>query len=122
IALVKLARAAGMGSVVVVEPLEHRRAASLAAGAVAAFEPDEPSLEDKVQAALRQGRVDIVYDITHHHTGPAIAIDLARPVGTVILAGIPDNDQTNFQASVARRKGLSIKVSRRMGDVYPRAI
>lgn len=122
VCLVKLARAAGMGSVVVVEPLEHRRAAALAAGADAVFAPDEDDLEDKVVGALRQGRVDYVFEITDHHTGAGIAIDLARPGGTVVLAGIPDNDETTFQASVARRKGLTIKVSRRMGDVYPRAI
>src|SRR5690606_21914559 len=51
VCLVKLARAAGMGSVVVVEPLAHRRAAALAAGADAVFAPDEDGLEDKVVGA-----------------------------------------------------------------------
>jgi len=122
VCLVKLARAAGMGTVVVVEPLEHRRAAALAAGADAVFAPDEDGLESTINAALRHGRVDYVFEITDHHTGAPLAIELAKPGGTVVLAGIPDNDETTFQASVARRKGLTIKVSRRMGDVYPRAV
>jgi L-iditol 2-dehydrogenase len=39
-----------------------------------------------------------------------------------VLAGIPDDDRTTFRASTARRKGLTLLLSRRMGDVYPRAI
>jgi L-iditol 2-dehydrogenase len=40
----------------------------------------------------------------------------------VILAGIPDDDRTSFSASIARRKGLTIKLVRRMKHTYPRAI
>ena len=39
-----------------------------------------------------------------------------------MLIGIPDDDRTSFTASVARRKGLTIKLSRRMKHTYPRAI
>ena len=42
--------------------------------------------------------------------------------GKVILAGIPEEDRTSFSASVARRKGLTIKLVRRMKYTYPRAI
>jgi L-iditol 2-dehydrogenase len=47
---------------------------------------------------------------------------LARPGGRVALAGIPDEDRTTFPAALARRKGLTIAMVRRMKDVYPRAI
>ena len=54
------------------------------------------------------------------------AVDLAVasviPGGKVILVGIPANNQTSFVASVARRKGLTIKMVRRMKNTYPRAI
>jgi L-iditol 2-dehydrogenase len=50
-------------------------------------------------------------------------MEAARPAGRVVLVGIPDDDVTTFPASVARRKGLTILVSRRMKDgVYPRGI
>ena len=52
----------------------------------------------------------------------ARAIDAARPGARIILAGIPSSDRTEFIASVARRKGLTIKLVRRMKHVYPRAI
>jgi L-iditol 2-dehydrogenase len=40
----------------------------------------------------------------------------------VVLIGIPGDDRTAFTASVARRKGLTIKLTRRMNHTYPRAI
>ena len=40
----------------------------------------------------------------------------------MILIGIPENDRTMFTASIARRKGLTIKIVRRMKHTYPRAI
>jgi L-iditol 2-dehydrogenase len=39
-----------------------------------------------------------------------------------VLGGIPGDDWTRFKASVARRKGLTIAMVRRMNETYPRAI
>jgi L-iditol 2-dehydrogenase len=51
-----------------------------------------------------------------------LALAAARPGGRVVLGGIPGDDQIAFQASVARRKGLTIAMARRMNNVYGRAI
>ncbi len=40
----------------------------------------------------------------------------------MIVAGIPAEDEMAFSASNARRKGLTIKLVRRMKHTYPRAI
>jgi L-iditol 2-dehydrogenase len=40
----------------------------------------------------------------------------------VVLVGIPDDDRTSFPAALARRKGLTLLLSRRMQHTYPRAI
>jgi len=50
------------------------------------------------------------------------AIDAAKPGAAVILVGIPDDDRTSFRASTARRKGLTLRLSRRMKHTYRRAI
>jgi len=57
-------------------------------------------------------------------TGDAVrlAMESVRPGGRVVLAGIPGDDAITFQASGARRKGLTIALVRRMNHVYPRAI
>jgi len=40
----------------------------------------------------------------------------------VVVAGIPSGDESTISASVARRKGLDLRFSRRMAHTYPRAI
>jgi len=50
------------------------------------------------------------------------SIAASFPGGKVILVGIPDDDRSSFSASTARRKGLTIKLVRRMKHTYPRAI
>jgi L-iditol 2-dehydrogenase len=50
------------------------------------------------------------------------AADMARMGGRLVLVGIPGPDKLEMKHSTARRKGLTIRVSRRMKHVYPRAI
>jgi L-iditol 2-dehydrogenase len=47
---------------------------------------------------------------------------MARLGGRVVLVGIPGDDQMTLKHSSARRKGLTIMMSRRMKHTYPRAI
>ena len=49
-------------------------------------------------------------------------MQLARPGARVVLVGIPSDDRTSFGAGLARRRGLTIVMVRRMNAVYPRAI
>ena len=65
---------------------------------------------------------DRAIEIAGSNHAVEIAVSMTRPGGRVVLAGIPDDDRTSFTASTARRKGLTLLLSRRMGDVYPRAI
>lgn len=50
------------------------------------------------------------------------AAEMARLGGRLVLVGIPGDDTLCLKHSVARRKGLSIMMSRRMKHTYPRAI
>jgi L-iditol 2-dehydrogenase len=66
--------------------------------------------------------VDVAFECAGENAAVEDAIAAARPGGRVILVGIPGEDRTTFTASVARRKGLTLKLSRRMKNTYPRAI
>jgi L-iditol 2-dehydrogenase len=114
---VRLALLSGAGSVLAVEPLAHRRDLASAAGAVSAAPDDAPDVA---------GRTGIGFDSVVELAGTDAAVDLSvtlcRPGGRVVLAGIPDDNRTTFTAAPARRKGLTFAMSRRMKDVYPRAI
>jgi L-iditol 2-dehydrogenase len=107
--------AAGATVAVAVEPLAHRRDAAARIGAEAVIAPDDVAAWD---APL----VDVVFEAAGTDAAVDAALRVARPGARVILAGIPAGDETTFSASVARRKGLSLVVVRRMKEVYPRAI
>jgi L-iditol 2-dehydrogenase len=66
--------------------------------------------------------VDVVfYEAAGTDAAVTLAVEAARPGARVVLAGIPDADSTTFTASLARRKGLTLVMVRRMKEVYPRA-
>ena len=116
--LISVLKAAGASSVLAVEPLAHRREAAARYGADVVAEPgalgpDGPGVDVAFEAAGAR-----------FTSGEAVrlALESVRPGGRVVLAGIPGDDAISFQASVARRKGLTIAMVRRMNHVYPRAI
>jgi L-iditol 2-dehydrogenase len=134
--LIQVLRAAGARSVVAADPLPHRREAAAKFGADRVVDPaaaaaDETSggrgdlAGDKdagKYADKYAGGVDVAFEIAGTNDAVRLALDAVRPGGRVVLAGIPDDDLTTFSASVARRKGLTMALVRRMNEAYPRAI
>lgn len=116
--LVQVARAAGATTVVAVDPLPHRREAARRLGADRVLGPEEAAGSADVVA----GGVDVAFEVAGTNDAVDTAIAAARPGARVVLVGIPDDDRTTFSASVARRKGLTMVLVRRMKDVYPRAV
>jgi L-iditol 2-dehydrogenase len=66
--------------------------------------------------------VDVAIEAAWGDHSVGLAAELARLGGRVVLVGIPSDDRLQMKHSTARRKGLSIMVSRRMKLVYPRAM
>ncbi|HTW05870.1 MAG TPA: alcohol dehydrogenase catalytic domain-containing protein [Acidimicrobiales bacterium] len=112
--LVQLAHAGGGSSVIAVERLVHRRHAATALGCEVAVGPGD--------VGSCENTVDVVFEVAGNDEAIVAAMTIVRPGGRVVLAGIPDDDMTRFPASLARRKGLTIAIVRRMKDAYPRAI
>ncbi len=121
--LVQLLRAAGAGRIIAVEPLAHRRDAALAMGADVAVTPQDVA-DEAVRADLLAGTegADRCFEVAGEDDAIASAVTLARPGGRVALAGIPATATSQYPAAVARRKGLTLALVRRMKHVYPRAI
>jgi L-iditol 2-dehydrogenase len=121
--LVQLALVAGAATVVAVDPLEHRRRAALAFGATLALAPDDLSDRGAIVEAVGNLGVDVAFEVAGVNDAVEQAIAMTMPGGRVVLIGIPAGDRISFRASVARRKGLTIMMARRMKeDVYPRGI
>lgn len=119
--MTQVLRSAGAGRVIGLDPLAHRREAARRLGADLAAGPAAASSADGLAELAGLG-VDVAFELAGTDQAVQLAMDLARPGGRVALGGIPGQDQTTFRASVARRKGLTIAMVRRMNEVYPRAI
>lgn len=105
--VLQVARVAGAAEVLVTEPLAHRLAVARRWSATE-WSPGQ--------------EVDVAFECAGENGAVEDAIAAVRPGGRVVLLGIPGDDRTAFTASVARRKGLTLKISRRMKHTYPRAI
>lgn len=113
---IQVLRAAGAHRVVGVEPLAHRRRAAEELGIDTVVDPADAGTLDLGDGA------DVVLEIAGDDDAIETAVRLARPGARVMLAGIPSTSHSAFPAAVARRKGLSMLMVRRMKEVYPRAI
>jgi L-iditol 2-dehydrogenase len=113
--LAQVCAAAGATVALAVDPLEHRRAAASRAGAETVIAPGELD-------AWEGPEVDVAFEAAGTDEAVDLALRVARPGARIVLAGIPSGDQTTFSASIARRKGLTLVLVRRMKEVYPRAL
>ena len=110
--LVGLLRVVGVATVVASDRLPHRVAAAAAMGArddveVAAGMPG-------ITGPAEERQVDVAFEAAGDDDALADAIAAVRPGGRVVLVGIPPDDRTSFRAGLARQKGLSLMLCRRM--------
>jgi L-iditol 2-dehydrogenase len=119
--LIGLLKAAGARSVLAVEPLAHRREAAARFGADQVAEPAAFAGSDLMSELTGFG-VDVAFEAAGNDEAVGLAIASVRPGGRMVLAGIPGDDVITLPAALARRKGLTIAMVRRMNEVYPRAI
>ena len=120
--VVQLARLAGAEQIIVTDRLPHRLEAAYSLGATQGFLVTDKWDEQEVWSTTGERGVDVAFEVAGENQAVETAIAAAKPGGRVILVGIPSQDWTAFTASTARRKGLTIKLSRRMKFTYPRAI
>ena len=120
--LIEVARAAGAARVLAADPLAHRRLAAAERGADAVLDPAGDAYESRLADFTAGLGVDVAFEVAGTDPAIAAAMQAVRPGGRVVLAGIPSTADSAFPASVARRKGLTIMMVRRMKEVYPRAM
>jgi L-iditol 2-dehydrogenase len=119
--LIQVARASGASAIVASEPLAHRREAAARLGADVVLATGEHT-NDRTATDPAGLNLDLTFEAAGTDAALVAAMQAVRPGGRVVVVGIPDNDQTSFPASLARRKGLTIVMARRMKETYPRAI
>lgn len=115
--ILQVLRSVGVGEILVCDPQPHRRALALELGATRAG----ANVADIAEWTRGEG-LPLVIEATNAPEGFRDAIRATRIGGRLVLVGIPDGDSYMIPAAEARRRGLTVKFSRRMGHVYPRAI
>jgi L-iditol 2-dehydrogenase len=76
-----------------------------------------------VSAGTTSPPLDVAFEVAGEEAALDDAIAATRPGGRVVVVGIPSDDRTSFTASVARRKGLTLLICRRMRPEHlPHAI
>ncbi len=120
--IVQLSRLSGASEIIATDVIPHRVEAAKHFGAHQAVLTEASHESGMIRAATNGRGVDVAFEAAGEQDAVDMAIAAVAPGGNVILVGIPSEDHTSFRASIARRKGLTIKLVRRMKHTYPRAI
>jgi len=119
LSVLQAAKLAGCGDIYVIEQVAERREAALRLGAARAFAPEEARKE--IEKLVAYGP-DVVFECAGEPDSVRQSTELVRPLGRVMVVGIPEGDDYVFAASASRRKQLTAVFVRRSKNTAERAI
>jgi len=109
------ARDAGAAAIYMTDRLDYRMEAARQQGAAWTGNPDQTDIVlDFLQREPLE--LDVVYECCGQQSAFLQAIQLCKPMGRVVIVGIPETDQSAFPAHDARRKGLTFINVRRQNQ------
>ncbi len=119
---IQMARLAGAAEITATDLVVPRLGAARRLGADMAWNAASDDVVARIMASTGGRGVDVAIEASGAIEAVEQAMEVCRPGGTVVLVGIPAEDRVTFKASVARRKGLTIKYDRRMKHTYARCM
>ena len=120
--ITRLAALAGAARIIVFDKLDWRLDLASEFGATHAINVNACDPVVAVKDITGGRGVDVAIEAAWSDHTVQQAAEMARFGGRLVLVGIAPDDTIRLQHSVARRKGLSIIMARRMKHTYPRAI
>jgi L-iditol 2-dehydrogenase len=120
--IMRLAKLSGAGPIFAFDQFDWRLAAARQWGADETIDISDGKQVEALKELTKGRGVDVVFEAAWAGDAVDQAVQMADLGGRVVLVGIPGSDQANFVHSAARRKGLTLLMSRRMKHTYPRAI
>jgi len=119
---IQLAKLAGAARIFATDKISHRLDIARECGATDILLADGKESE-KILSVTNGRGLDVTFEAAGDDgTAVESAVLASKRGATVVVIGIPSIDETRFTASAARRRGLTIKISRRMINTYPAAI
>jgi L-iditol 2-dehydrogenase len=118
---IQMARLSGASRIFATDKISSRLEMAREMGATDILLADGSEGQTILKETHNRG-VDVAYEAAGAHPAVETAMVTAKPGGKVVIIGITSDDRTEFPASPARRKGLTLYICRRMANVYPTAI
>jgi len=122
LSILQLLRLAGADPIFVTDKLPWRVDLAEQLGATEAWRCDAADPATAVSQATGGRGVDVAIEAAWCDASVDQAADMLVHGGRLVVVGIPEDDRLTLRHSVARRKGLTITMVRRMKHAYPRAI
>ncbi|HVA91269.1 MAG TPA: zinc-binding dehydrogenase [Chloroflexota bacterium] len=120
--LIQLARLAGARRIFVADQHAWRLEAARRFGADELLNANECDVVQVVHDATGRRGVDVAIESAWVKDTANQCVEAARNGGHVVVVGIPAEDSMTIRAAPARRKEISIDMSRRMNHTYPDCI
>jgi L-iditol 2-dehydrogenase len=120
--IMRLARLSGVGRLIALDQFPWRLEAAQAWGADDVVDITKGDPVAAVRGLLDGRGPEVVIEAAWGGDAIRQAVDMADLGARLVLVGIPGDDSAFFRHSSARRKGLTLKLARRMKHVYPRAL
>ncbi|MEN6355448.1 MAG: NAD(P)-dependent alcohol dehydrogenase [Armatimonadota bacterium] len=122
LSVLQAAKVAGVGRIIVTDPVPARRELAIELGADAALDPHSQDVEKELAGLTGSRGVDIAFECAGVPETLVDAGNVVHPLGKIVVVGIPDEDAYSFEASNARRKQLSVIFVRRSNLTAERSI
>jgi L-iditol 2-dehydrogenase len=121
LSILQMVRLSGADPIFVTEQYSWRLELAARCGA-AAIDCQKQDPVAAVRDATGGRGVDVAIEAAWADHSVQQAVDMLRMGGLLVQVGVPGDDRMELRHSSARRKGLTIKLARRMKHTYPRAI
>lgn len=121
LSILTLARLSGAQPIFVSDKFPWRLALAEELGAIP-INCDDTDPVRVVQEATQGEGVDVAIEAAWADHSVQQAAEMARLGGRLVIVGISEDDRLTFKHSTVRRKGLTIRLARRMKHTYPRSI
>ena len=103
----------GAERIIVSEPVQARRELAKRLGATEVIDPSTSNAEKEFARLTGGYGAHVVIECTGEDNATLEASRIVRILGRVVVVGIPDKEEYAFEASVSRRKELSVVFCRR---------
>ena len=120
--ILRLAVAAGAGPAFAADILPWRVSLAAQYGPAVAFDSRETDFVKAVLEATHGRGVDVAFEVAYGGEAAQQAAEILAPGGRLLAVGIDEDDRFLLKHSTLRRKGLTIKMVRRMKHTYDRAV